>query len=444
MLSRLVRFVPLAGLLLLALFTVHYLYRATGEESQQDWEIEASPNALSDLAISDAIAHTHHEVDSASTPDHGYFRIDFHSRIAINPSIIPHPTKPDTWIITAQLHYNRTSPREDSVWYAELVCDAVFQDHDHNHGRTLRCIDPPFILPIAATDGESAHCTDALAYFALSIGPHDARVFYGPEAPYAIYGSNSAVTCFGQWVLDFRVLVDWPATDVVMDRGFRRATELQRPFLTSYFPVEKNWFIFWDIDGAPYAHYDIAPTRAFAQLSPDGTVGPDLAPAAASTDTECLRRYLPALTHPDHESIHQATNSLALTLCDRADPLCHPNDTNTLILTIFQYKSFVSFHSVYEPYVMLFRQRAPFEVYGISSKPLWIHGRGMSESDADQGRQTEMLYVTSISWKTAGQKYHGFLDDVLFLAFGREDSDTAGMDLLAGDLLGGLGVCDDM
>jgi hypothetical protein len=52
-----------------------------------------------------------------------------------------------------------------------------------------------------------------------------------------------------------------------------------------------------------------------------------------------------------------------------------------------------------------------------------------------------MLYMTSISWKTHGQKYHGFIDDTLFLAFGREDSDAGGIDVTAGDLLAELGTC---
>ncbi|PYI07035.1 hypothetical protein BO78DRAFT_444629 [Aspergillus sclerotiicarbonarius CBS 121057] len=435
MLARWLRLVPLVGLLLLTLVTFHYLYRAIHVDAQPDLPFDLD-TITTDTAISQAIATTHHEVVSASTPDRRYFHIDFGAHRAINPSIIPHPVRPDTWIITAQLHENRTADR-DSVWFAELVCNAVFQEH----GRTLRCVQPPFILPIAATDGDNALCSGELAFFAMSIGPHDARVFYGPEAPYTIYGSNSAVTCFGQWILDFRVLVDWPARDVVLEQGFRRATELQRPFLAPYLAVEKNWFVFWDLDGAPYVHYDVAPSRAFAALSADGSVGPDLSPAAA-TDAQCLKEYLPTLQDPDHESIHQATNSLAVTLCKRADPLCHPTETNTVILTIFQHKSFVAFHSVYEPYVMLFQQRAPFEIYGISTKPLWIRGRGMGmiESGDSLGRnQTEMMYITSIGWKEAGMKYHGYLDDVMFLAFGREDRDTAGVDVVVGDLVEGVG-----
>ncbi|OOF89826.1 hypothetical protein ASPCADRAFT_21193, partial [Aspergillus carbonarius ITEM 5010] len=383
------------------------------------------------------IATTHHEITSLSTPNHHYFHIDFGAHRAINPSIIPHPIHPATWIITAQLHENRTA--RDSVWFAELVCPAQF----HDHGQVLRCLTPPFILPIAATPADQTLCTGSLAFFALSIGPHDARVFYGPDAPYTIYGSNSALTCFGQWMLDFRMLVDWPAQDIILDHGFRHATELHRPFLTLYLPVEKNWFVFWDWDGNPYVHYDVGPRRAFAALSADGSVGDDLAAAAAS-DEKCLTQYLPTLTDPSHESIHQATNSLSVTLCARTDPLCYPTEENTVILTIFQHKSFVNFHSVYEPYVMLFRQRPPFEVYGVSTKPLWIRGRGMEfdESGGGEGNhQTEMLYVTSIAWKEAGMKYHGFVDDVMFLAFGREDRDTAGVDVLVEELVRGVGRC---
>ncbi|PWY91619.1 hypothetical protein BO94DRAFT_555432 [Aspergillus sclerotioniger CBS 115572] len=366
------------------------------------------------------------EISSLTTPNHHYFTIDFLTHTAINPSIIPHPIHPSTWIITAQLHTNRTTTsssnhESNSVWFAELVCNAQFQ----SQGRVLRCTEPPFILPIAATPPDNALCTGDLAFFAMSIGPHDARVFYGPDAPYTIYGSNSALTCFGQWILDFRVLVEWPATDVIIDHGFRYATELHRPLLSPYLAVEKNWFVFWDLDARPYIHYDISPTRQFAAVGVDGSTGQDLSPASAISDTKCLQKYLPVLMNPSHESIHQATNSLSVTLCSRSDPLCRPTAENTVVMTIFQHKSFVGFHSVYEPYVMLFWQRAPFEVYGVSRKPVWIRGRGVEvDGEEEGGNKTEMLYVTSIAWKEAGLKYHGFLDDVVFLAFGREDRDT--------------------
>jgi hypothetical protein len=117
---------------------------------------------------------------------------------------------------------------------------------------------------------------------------------------------------------------------------------------------------------------------------------------------------------------------------------------------VFQHKSFYAFHSVYEPYIMLFQQTAPFQIHAMSTKPIWIHGRGkakipdgLSKEEARNWNQTEMFYVVSVSWKMHGQKYHGYVDDVMFIAFGIEDERTAGIDVVAGDLLMNLGLCQN-
>ncbi|KAI4141261.1 MAG: hypothetical protein LQ340_007685 [Diploschistes diacapsis] len=302
------------------------------------------------------------------------------------------------------------------------------------------------LLPLAPTSGDK--CEGELDYFALNIGPHDARVFYGPKAPYVLYGSNSMFTCFGQWMQDLRVLIDW-GVEMLAEERFRHAIELQRP--PPYRPIEKNWFIFWDKHEQQYVHCDIAPNRVIARLNNDGSVGQNLAPLAAYADGKCMARYMPMVT-PELESIHQATNSLSITLCIRSDSFCDTNDTNTFIMTIFQRKRFYAFHSTYEPYVMLFRREPPFDIHAISQKAIWIRGRhrvnsGQVSNSVDGGsryeKETEMFYVTSMNWKTQGQKYHGYLDDVLLLTFGIEDKNSAGIDVLASDLLQDLGLCSD-
>lgn len=419
-------------------FSVWDTYRQHSKPWQDSFST-TTPNDDSGTTDTDA-AETHREVLSVSTADKKYFLIDFGDQGATNPSIIPHPVLNDTWIIVGQ--QQKSSVIKNSVWFAELVCNAVFKDD----GTTLGCVDAPVILPIAATSGDK--CVGDVAYFALNVGPHDARVFYGPKMPYAIYGSNSVYTCFGQWMLDFRILVDW-GFEIFAEKEFRKATELQRP--APYGPIEKNWFVFWDKYEQIYAHYDVAPRRVFAKLEYDGSVGQDLAPlAAAAGDGKCMAKYMPKVAL-EYESIHQATNSLSITLCKRSDSSCEANDSNTFILTIFQHKSFYSFHSVYEPYVILFQQMAPFQIYGISSKPIWIHGRGkageggkpdyLTDEESRSWNQTEMFYITSLSWKTHGHKYHGYSDDVLFIAFGIEDSKAAGIDVVAGDLIVDLGLC---
>lgn len=384
---------------------------------------------------------THHELFSVSTKDKKYFRIDFGDRKAINPNIIPHPHWNDSYIIVAQHHKYLERAVPNSTWFAELSCNAVFQDD------ILRCTVSPAILPIPASQGDK--CTDSLSYFGLSIGPHDARVFWGPHAPYTLYGSVSQYTCFGQYLMDFRMLVDWGFSMASKPVLFRDATEVQRP--EPWAAVEKNWFLFWDRSGERYVHFDIEGKRTFAALSADGSVGEDLALEAPASDGVCMERYMPQ-TSPDlPESIHQATNSLAVTMCERADPACVADDGNTFVFSIFHHKTFFNWHGVYEPYVFVFQQTAPFAVHGISRKPLWFHGRGgpgrgkmpeMLPVEMEAGwNQTEMLFTTSLSWKTHGQKYHGYLDDVVFIGFGIEDSDTGGLDVLAGDLLQNLGLC---
>ncbi|KAF7170285.1 hypothetical protein CNMCM5623_002746 [Aspergillus felis] len=384
------------------------------------------------------MSRTHHILYSVSSPDRKYFKIDFGRRSVLNPSIIPHPELPDTWIITAQLH-KPPSARMASVWFAELVCNAAFSDDK----RVLSCLEPPLQLPIPATFGDASKCVGDLSYFSLSVGPHDARVFYGPEIPYTIYGSNSFFTCFGQWISDFRILVDW-GIDTIQEHEFRQYRELQRPM--PWNAVEKNWFLFWDDFGQMFVHHDIAPVRVFAKLELDGSVGPNLALATATSDQACLKRFLPPSANPT-ERIHQATNSLAITLCARSDQSCQPDSTNTFVLFIIQQKTLQGLHPVYEPYVVLTRRSMPYEIYAVSSKPIWIFGRKTAAKKSDVSSSTllsedsEMLYVTSISWKSHGQKYHGYIDDTLFLAFGREDSAAGGIDVTARDLLAELGLC---
>ncbi|POS71715.1 hypothetical protein DHEL01_v209892 [Diaporthe helianthi] len=390
----------------------------------------------------------------------------------------------------------------------ELVCTAMFIDDALTCiGADGRGFGEPTTLPLQPTSGDGTKCTGELGFFNLNVGPHDARVFYGPRDPYTIYGSNSNFTCFGQWISDFRGLVPeawgarsdsgrstvddedddennknnggsssstWSGDDSSSSPSFSSThhelaspggTELQRP--PPYGAVEKNWFLFWDSDNVHYVHYDMTPRRAFARLNGDGSVGggggggggqlEDLGQHTAGRDAACLARYLPDPTKTAdqhgpgfHESLHQATNSLSVTLCRRADAgNCVPDDSNTFIMAVVHHKVYRDFHSVYEPYVVVFRQRAPFEMFAVSARPLWVSGRqltttvrgGGGEEEADAS--TEMFYVTSVAWKSKGLKYHGYVDDVLFLAFGIEDERAGGIDVQAGSLLGNLGLCDD-
>ena len=394
----------------------------------------------------DVNPENYNQVFSVSTDDRKYFFVDFVDLASLNPSILPHPSLKETWIITAQRLDSPEVFHKHPMEFAEITCNAAFQSG------VLRCLESPSILPVNTIQGDK--CEGNHLLLNVNTGPHDARVFYGPESAFTIYGSNSNFTCFGQFIHNYEALTGWE--NFTSNANFEIATELQRP--PPYGKIEKNWFVFWDRDGAVYAHYDISPRRSFAKVGLDGSVGEDLASAAAlAGDDICMAKYMPRIG-PEWESIHQATNSLSVTLCKRSDVTCEPNDTNTFIMAIFQHKNFWHFHSVYEPYVVLFGQSSPFKIHGISQKPFWIHGRwGPDAIEGDrtnvhdpakeetgggaQRNELGMLYVTSMNWKAAGQKYHGYVDDVVFLGFGIEDAWSGGIDLAVGDLLMDLGIC---
>jgi hypothetical protein len=379
------------------------------------------------------------EIFSLSTADRKYIPIFTGGAAIYNPNIIPHPTDHDLWIIVGQ----HEQSGQESRYSEQLTCTAGVMNG------AMICTAEPTVLPVDPSI--KGVCEGELAYFNFRPGPRDARMFLGPDAPYIVYGSQSAYTCLGIWLEDVRMLLqDYEHEKDVLPKLFTHATELQRP--PPIKAIEKNFFLFWDNDGKAYVHHDIYPQRVFAQLSYDGSVGQDLALESANKDNMCLTTYMPTLA-PTDESIHQASNSLSITMCRRKDPGCVPDATNTFIFTVFHHKSFHDWHGIYEPYVMLFQQTAPFAIHAISQRPLWIHGRTALSKDThamvyenDPNKEipanhTEMFYVTSVSWKTHGQKYHGYLDDPLFLGFGIEDSRAGIMDILADDLFQDLGFC---
>ncbi|KAL2147636.1 hypothetical protein VTI28DRAFT_8090 [Corynascus sepedonium] len=372
---------------------------------------------------------THYQVFSQSSPDGEFFDIRF-DEDALNPNILPHPKFNNTWYIVAQL-----PPKHEKgsleIDVEEVGCVAQFIKG------ALMCIDPAQPLPYEPTPG--GNCQGEIDFFNLNIGPRDARVFFGPQNIWTVFASNSAFTCFGQFIQDFRALVDWYPKWMTkaIDADFSVGTEIERPF--PHAPMEKDYFIFWDKDDAMHVHYDMFPQRGYAKLQPDGKTGPELASETAERDAKCLRRYLPELVDNGSESIRQATNSLRVTLCESVDSTCEPRDDNTYIMTVIHHKTDLAFHSEYEPYVVLFQQRAPYELYAVSRRPFWISGR----TRRGDGLPTDAVSITSANWRDRGRNYHGFLDDVIMLGFQYGERHSAGIDVRAGDLLVDLGLCKD-
>ncbi|GAM89154.1 hypothetical protein ANO11243_071900 [Dothideomycetidae sp. 11243] len=391
----------------------------------------------------------HEEIFSETSKSRRFIPIFTGGREIYNPNVIPHPTKSDVWMVFGQHQQSGTQ----GVGAQQLVCAASLLED------VLSCTEDPAILSMEPSiEGQ---CDGKYATYNMRQGARDARVFYGPDAPMIAYGSQSSYACLGMWLQDLRSMVDVYTHESSSPVVFRTATEMLRPPPSKRF--EKNFFLFWDENNEPYVHHDMYPRRVFAALNEDGTIGPNMAVKVADKDNACTAKYLPRLKSSE-ESVHQATNSLLITMCRRSDYDCRPHEGNTFIMTILHYKTYRDYHSVYEPYVMLFQNQLPFAIHAIGRKPLWIHGRrqatedmpsakqasstnGASSDDSDSPNgatptnQTEMFYMTSMSWKTHGQRYHGYIDDPIFLAFGIEDTKGAVMDVNAEHLVQNLGYC---
>ncbi|KIV93826.1 hypothetical protein PV10_05012 [Exophiala mesophila] len=412
-----------------------------------------TPNSLKPMTIKEYTPPMnetmYREISSISTPDGKYSRIHWGDGIeGVNPSILPHPTVPGIYIMAAQRQAIGEAFKHSQV----VFCNAVYEEG------LLYCIEMPSLLPIEPTPP----CKGDELY-----GPHDVRMFYGPEAPYITYGSHSAFSCHGMWVHDLRALVpELDAISYIKDtlfsaepKEFLEPVDIQRP--PPYDHIEKNYFLFWDLEGSTYVHQDLWPERVLTTLFANGSVSSNLSP---KEDQTCLSRLLPNLSLYTHTSpgikvnaIHQSSNSLLVTLCSRDDPECVPSSSNTVVMAIFQHKEYYESHALYHPYALIFNATAPFNVLAVSRRALWINGRDMltRKTDAIYWRlfddallpkgHTEMFFVTSINWMTPGSGYHGFIDDDVLVGFGIEDTRSAVIDVKMEDLLQELNWCaEDM
>lgn len=366
------------------------------------------------------------EVFSATTWDRKYVPVFYQGANVINPSILPHPTDYFLWILVSQ-----RKPKGVEEPVAEQIgCVATFLDG------ALFCTTGYTPLPVQSPMNGS--CTGDYADLNSYSGPRNARVFYGPDAPYIMYSSLSQHGCIGVWIQDARTLIG-PLffQSVAGPQLYFNPTEIQTPYARK--PVEENFFLFWDMEGRAYVHHALFPQRIFAQLQSDGSVGEDLGLRTTMSDQMCFAKYLPAIGSP--EAVQQATSSLSVTLCKRDDPACAPNDSNTFIMHLFNVESMSAERTNYEPYAVLFQRSAPFTVHAISQKPLWVHGRKVLDAADLSNVKTEAIYITSMTWKLHTQKYHGYIDDLLFLGFGIEESHPGALDITAGELLQDLAFC---
>jgi hypothetical protein len=383
--------------------------------------------------------YNHTEVYSVSSKDGKYLKIDFSGNGASEPSLIPHPILESTWVVVAQGLDKKEGEEEGSY---EYICNAMFNDQG-----VLHCT-MPAVLPLGSPLRPGVCPSDA-GHFKIS-GARNSRIFYGPKTPYFTYEIHAEFICPGQnttkyerqYVQDLRTLL-YLGTKPSASDAFAQSTQLGIPAAAENMAVQ-NWFLFWDADNQTYVHYDIAPTRVYGKIDPLSSIVEDMSTQLPASDAQCMLEYIPSTGRGD--SVSQATNSLSITTCKRFDDDCILEDSNTFIMEIFQRRSQHREIKTSEPFVILFDRNAPFATHGISTQPLWFAGqKGKAEDkEGKTSSHVEMLNIMGISWKDKTQTYHGFVDDIIHVAFGIEGKMTGVVDVVAGDLLEDLGLCSSL
>ena len=241
--------------------------------------------------------------------------------------------------------------------------------------------------------------------------------------------------------------------------------------------------LFFTSSGESYIHYDLSNQRSgdrgrtFAKLLGNGLTTTNL--------TDPLE--IPCLHNDDAEeqdpkkrggTLHQATNSLRLVLCNRSDISCKPTPDNTVFFAIIHRKfaNHLRLPLRYERHVIVWSAVPPFSMIGLSQHPIlmanettmgWTESQNWDEDPVNakivaahknSGNYTEpyggkpywayFTYTVSISYAwgrnsrdEVEEKNVGYLDDEVVLGIGVDDKGQVFSRVKALDLVQCLRAC---
>ncbi|KAK9447217.1 uncharacterized protein V1518DRAFT_439016 [Limtongia smithiae] len=276
--------------------------------------------------------------------------------------------------------------------------------------RVLRCVDnKSFDIKVPEWTTPDGLCPAQRQFLALRSGLSDPRIFFSALGePLMIVGTNGKHNCLNQWIIDLRALI--PELGERMRLGdlpirFAEMTEMTTPNIHE---VDKNYFLLhgpgseFDVT-QDFIHQDYL-NRSISRLIPaeestwDDMNFPNIANPAPELITSLLKKY--SDTSKYASTLHQATNSLRVTLCDFP---CIPTAHNTVIIEITHVKYKNVYELFYRRYVIVMNATAPFDVLGRTSNIMY----------AGTDEQT-MLYTTSMVWDHPNFREHGEWDEELY------------------------------
>jgi hypothetical protein len=303
---------------------------------------------------------------------------------------------------------------------------------------------------------------------------------------------RSRYACFGLWLIDLRSLYE-PLGPLLSSsphhlslgplKSYPTLTELTRNPPSTRAQIEKNWMFFYPSTGESFIHYDISnpksPSRGrtFAKVIGAGLTTLNL---TDPLELPCIPDITP--DEPDkvkhNGTWHQATNSLRLILCERADKKCTPTDHNAVFFAIIHRKhpNFLKLPLRYERYFIVWAATPPYSMLGISQHPIlmanetasgWFldenwdddpvnaevvaaHQASLGGESYDphggKGYWAYFTYTVSMSWAwgrevEVEEMNVGYLDDEVVLAIGIDDEGQGMARVRAGDLVQCLRAC---
>ncbi|KAK9358813.1 hypothetical protein V1504DRAFT_441819 [Lipomyces starkeyi] len=208
----------------------------------------------------------------------------------------------------------------------------------------------------------------------------DPRIMFSPLGePLMVVGNSGKANCMGQFVIDLRAVIPGLSIKMKLDHvpiryGISCCTliELPRP---DYNEIEKNWFLMWDEANIGYVQHE-SEHRSISALDPPPAKQVNIATPPISKCVSALKHTMKKEKGQAND-VHQATNSLRVTLCDFP---CIPTIHNTVIIELLHLK----YKNVYE----LFYRRCAIIMN--ATAPFNIIGRRQSHN--------VMLYSVSITW----------------------------------------------
>ncbi|KAK9459489.1 uncharacterized protein V1516DRAFT_697017 [Lipomyces oligophaga] len=338
----------------------------------------------------------------AVTPE-GYFaKVRFRMKESkspfYNPNILPYPYRS----AHPYLGIGRLTTKTDGIAHHDLVyCDLQWARTRVIGRAVLECVEDAVKIDMGKEWSSPDGSCVKHDYLAVKQGLLDPRIFFSPLGePLMVVGSNGQKNCLSQYVVDLRTLIPeltnkmrlhnvpiryWGMTELP-----RSANELQE--------VEKNWFLLYDSldSNKEYIHYDYATRSISASKQPEGeTEFKSIANPTPQVVTGLLLD-LRGVEHAENE-LHQATNSLLVTMCDFP---CIPTIHNTVLIEILHVKYLNIFEVFYRRYAIVMNATAPFNIIGRTENLMYA---GTSATD--------LVYTVSIVWDNEQYPTHEMWDE---------------------------------